>query len=363
MQIESYEHDLRNELDACSEKHRFAELYAKLIEEWTSTSESDSTQSHVPRAESQEQRAIWEQYVFSTKEVDGTAIKTYLGNLFQSEGSGHVKKAYNDLVESIKSFQETWDEDAHFDEDSLQHCIQGLLRSDLLNDQKRMTLNDFLGNKVVLREIADVLNMRMRTRASWEWDGDCTLEPRRNLNGRYRFYPDEDLLQSLFLYYIGRRWCVTLRQTAETFYKQRQVMKPAFPAMSKEEARRRQRFLGPTEEKTIDFSLSKLLDEHFDNEIFLDQLPRKMDEKRGGYNDDKESEEDNQKSPIAVVQKLLQTLQTHIIVQNKLGRETTVIRSDFKWFGPSLSHTSIFSVLEFLGVQPDWIDFFHKVLE
>ncbi|RSM05122.1 hypothetical protein CDV31_009756 [Fusarium ambrosium] len=362
--IESYEHDLRNELDACSEKHRFAELYAKLIEEWISTSESDSSQLHVPRAESQEQRAIWEQYVFSAKEVDGDAIKTYLGNLFQSEGSSHVKKAYNDLMESFKSFQETWDEeDTHFDEDSLQHCIQGLLRSDLLNDQKRMTLNDFLGNKVVLREIADVLNMRMRTRVSWEWDGDCTVEPRRNLNGRYRFYPDEDLLQSLFLYYIGRKWCVMLRQAAETFCKQRQVMKPAFPALSKEEARRRQHFLRSAEGKMTSDSLSNLLDEHFNNEIFLDQLPVKMDEQRGGYNDNKESVEDNRKSPIAVVQKLLHTLQTHIIVQNKLGRETTVIRSDFKWFGPSLPHQSIFSVLEFLGVQPDWIDFFRKVLE
>lgn len=361
--IESYEHDLRNELDACSEKHRFAELYAKLIDEWISTSESDSSHLRVPRAESQEQRAVWEQYVFSAKEVDGEAIKTYLGNLFQSGGSSHVNKAYNDLVASIKSFQQTWDLETHFDEDSLQHCIQGLLRTNLLNDQKRMTLNDFLGNKVVLREIADVLNMRMRTRASWEWDGDCIVEPRRHLNGRYRFYPDEDLLQSLFLYYIGRRWCVMLRQAAETFCKQRQVMKPAFPALSKEEARRRQHFLGSTEGKTTSYSLSNLLDDHFDNEIFLDQLPREIDEQRGGYGDDKASVDDNRKSPIAVVQKLLQTLQTHIIVQNKLGRETTVIRSDFKWFGPSLPHASIFAVLEFFGVQPDWINFFRQVLE
>ncbi|KAJ4201475.1 hypothetical protein NW767_006563 [Fusarium falciforme] len=361
--IESYEHDLRNELDACSEKHRFAELYAKLINEWISISESDSSHLHVPRAESQEQRAIWEQYVFCAKEVDGEAIKTYLGNLFQSGGSSHVKKAYTDVVASIKSFQLTWDLETHFDEDSLQHCIQGLLRTDLLNDQKRTTLNDFLSNKVVLREIADVLNMRMRTRASWEWDDDCTVEPRRHLNGRYRFYPDEDLLQSLFLYYIGRRWCVMLRQAAETFCKQRQVMKPAFPALSKEEARRRQHFLGSTEGKAASYSLSNLLDEHFDNEIFLDQLPREIDEQRGGYGDDKASVDDNRKSPIAVVQKLLQTLQTNIIVQNKLGRETTVIRSDFKWFGPSLPHASIFAVLEFLGVQPDWIDFFRQVLE
>ncbi|EEU38893.1 uncharacterized protein NECHADRAFT_55652 [Fusarium vanettenii 77-13-4] len=361
--IESYEHDLRNELDTCSEKHRFAELYAKLIDEWISTSESDSSHLHVPRTESQEQRAVWEQYVFCAKEVDEDAIKTYLGNLFQSEASSHVKKAYNDFVESIKSFQKTWDLETHFDEDSLQHCIQGLLRTNLLNDEKRMTLNDFLGNKVVLREIADVLNMRMRTRATWEWDNDCIVEPRRHLNGRYRFFPDEDLLQSLFLYYIGRRWCVMLRQAAETFCKQRQVMKPAFPALSKEEARRRQHFLGSTEGKTATYSLSNLLNEHFDHEIFIDQLPREVEEQRGSYGDDKASVDDNRKSPIAVVQKLLQTLQTHIIVQNKLGHEITVIRSDFKWFGPSLPHASIFAVLEFLGVQPDWINFFRQVLE
>ncbi|KAM6509578.1 hypothetical protein FALCPG4_017230 [Fusarium falciforme] len=46
--IEGYERTLRDELDAQSEKHRLAELYDKLANEWISIGESDS----VPRAES-----------------------------------------------------------------------------------------------------------------------------------------------------------------------------------------------------------------------------------------------------------------------------------------------------------------------
>ena len=49
----------------------------------------------------------------------------------------------------------------HFDDFTLKWVIQGLLRSDLVTDEKRKVLEDFLNNKVVLAEIADILNMRI----------------------------------------------------------------------------------------------------------------------------------------------------------------------------------------------------------
>lgn len=40
-----------------------------------------------------------------------------------------------------------------------------------------------------------------------------------------------------------------------------------------------------------------------------------------------------------------------------------MVRSDFKWFGPSLPHSTMLAVLKFFNVSDDWIDFFRRVLE
>ena len=39
-----------------------------------------------------------------------------------------------------------------------------------------------------------------------------------------------------------------------------------------------------------------------------------------------------------------------------------VVCSDFEWFGPSLPHASIVTILEFFGATTEWLDFFKKWL-
>ncbi|KAM0332983.1 hypothetical protein ACHAQA_001640 [Verticillium albo-atrum] len=378
--IDDYEQSMKSELNVQSEKYRFAELYGKLVNEWISAGKPDSTSDSdsesnadsdaasnssflpVGRAESHEQRSTWEEYVFTAKETDTTAIKSYLKNLFQSS-SKDVDEAFQRLTEQVKDFQKLWDKRTHFDEQVLTNCINGLLNMDILTDQKKATLTDFLNNKIVLREIADVLNMRMQTRKSWAWDSVCTVTPRRQLNGRYRFYPDEDLLQTIFLYYIGRSWGVSIRESFAGFLGQHGVTKSAVPPMVKEDARRRKFFLNSSGQMACMGGVSQKLDGHYNGEVLLDQLPTAMDEQRGGYNQGESVEGETRKSHIKVVQNLLHILQTSIIMQTRLGKDITVIRSDFKWFGPSVPHSSICAVLEFFGVDADWVTFFRKALE
>ena len=49
-------------------------------------------------------------------------------------------------------------------------------------------------------------------------------------------------------------------------------------------------------------------------------------------------------------------------MNTKLYNEHAVICSDFEWFGPSLPHASILTVLEFFGITTEWLDFFKKWL-
>ncbi|OHE96375.1 hypothetical protein CORC01_08298 [Colletotrichum orchidophilum] len=366
--LNNYENTIRNELDVQSAKYRYAELYGKLVNEWISAGKvagqgAESGFVPVGREEMHHQRATWESYVFHAKETDSQAIKSYLESLFISP-SKDIHRAFEELRESVKKFQETWDAATHFDEDSLMNTIRGLLRTDTLTDQKRTTLNDFLNNKVVLREIADVLNMRMQTRQNWAWDGATEVDVRRQLNGRYRFYPDDDLLQAIFIHHIGKRWAVRMRAILITFLESPGVEKDATKPMSKEDVRRQRFFLKKGAQIESPVSVEKKLRAHFKSEILLDQLPQSVAEERGGYGSDgKEKKGDSRKSHVAVVQNLLHLVQSEIIMQTRLGSDVTVIRSDLKWFGPSVPHSSIFAVLDFFGVDGEWISFFRRVLE
>ncbi|KAH8882783.1 hypothetical protein GQ53DRAFT_798583 [Thozetella sp. PMI_491] len=367
--MQDYEATLRNSLEVQSNKYDFASLYGRLVNEWIAAGKTDDAASDggfipVGREEMQEQRATWEEYVFKPKETDGASIRDYLDRIFTKD-SKDVKRSLEPLLKSVKDLQEGWDKETHFNEAVLTSCINGMLRSDLLNDQKRATVRDFLGNKIVLSEIADVLNMRMATRSSWRWNSPLVIEQRRNLNGRYRFYPDEDILDSMFIHYIGQRWAVHFRSQLMQFAWREGVWKRDTPAITKEDARRRRFFLGENgRDLSGDMSVRHHRDQYFKSDILLDQLPSSMHEVRGGYGDNGTDEaEDSRKSHLEVTQDLLRRIQTEVLMQTKLGRDITVIRSDFKWFGPSIPHSSLYAVLEFFGVSAEWIDFFRRVLE
>lgn len=365
--IQEYESLVRNELQVQSNRYAFASLYGKLVNEWISAGKDQeqdpkAASVSVGRDEARVQRATWEEYVFAPKTTDKDAIKEYLSTVFEAEED--VKDQLGELRKDLKRFQDNWAANPHFDVDSLTTTINGMLRSDILTDVKRATLKDFVGNDTVLSEIADVLNMRMATRKTWSWEGDLVIDQRRQLNGRYRFYPDEELLQSIFLHYIGMRWAVELHSR---FRELLNAWKPSLDPISSQNKRRLHFFLNITDGLdggAMPGTMGEIKRDHFENDIFLDQLPNSFEEQRGAYGSKDDAETgDTRKSHIDVVQHLLHMIEADILLQKNFENDVTVIRSDFKWFGPSIPHSSIAAVLEFFGVGADWIEFFMKVLE
>lgn len=358
---------LQKELNVHSLKYEYASLYGRLVNEWLSVSNAGNASDkpsefeEVGRKEMHEQRATWEGYVFKAKETDTAAIKTYLEKLFNSNSA--IQIAYTILAYKTKKFEEEMAKTVHFDDVSLEWVIRGLLRSDLVTDEKRKVLKDFLNNKVVLAEVADVLNMRMASLDKWQWDPAGTpVEQRRQLNGRYRFYHDEDLLQTILLRYIGTKWSVYFKDALKCFATTPDVWKPLAAPVPESEKRRREYFIGYDGSHSAG-SVQRKRKVHFRNEIFLEQLAAKIDEKRGGYDSDSVEEDDNRKSGQQVTQTLLHTLVTEMIMGTRLGQEPVVVRSDFKWFGPSMPHSTMFTVLRFFGVSDRWIDFFRRALQ
>ncbi|KAJ8062900.1 hypothetical protein OCU04_008150 [Sclerotinia nivalis] len=363
--LKDWQEKLEKELDIHSLKYEYASLYGRLVNEWLSASEdnaaSDNGYESVGRKEMHEQRQKWEDYVFKPLETDPAAIESYLTKLFTS--TDDIKKAWHDLRHQTRVFEKEMENQTHFDEDSLQWVINGLLRSDLLTDEKRAILKDFRSKKIVLAEVADVLNMRMSSLDKWKWASEGTpVEQRRQINGRYRFYHDEDLLQTILLRYIGVKWSVFFNETLTRFKNSSNVWASSSPQVPKADKLKREYFLGQFHDRLGNVEATR--EQHFNSDIFLEQLQDSPEEQRGGYSDDDtENANDTRRSPTQITQSVLHTLATEIIMQTRFDNPVTVVRSDFTWFGPSLPHTSMFSVLSHFGVSTRWISFFRRALE
>lgn len=305
-----------------------------------------------------EQRVKWEAMVFNAKETDTDGIMSHLNTLFTS--TNDIKAATEALWKSTKAFEASLGTKEHFNDDSLKAVVNGLLRSDLVTDEKKLVLKDFLSKKMVLGEVADVLNMRIKSLDKWKWDPSGTsIEQKRHLNGRYRFYADEDLLQMMLLRYLGLVWSVHFKTAFTTFRNATNVWRPSATPIPSLDRQRREFFLSAGKEGSVE----ELRKKHFDEEIFLEQLTGSMDEQCAGYDDDAYEKSDTKKSGAAVTQTLLHTLVTEVNILTRLEQDVCVVRSDFAWFGPSMPHSTIFAVLKFFKVSDQWSDFFRRAIQ
>ncbi|CRG89676.1 hypothetical protein PISL3812_06715 [Talaromyces islandicus] len=352
-------------------KYEHAKFYSDLVSEWLADLEEHpgeesldkSSFEQVGRQEMHDQRATWESLVFSPAEVDSQAVETYLDKLFNRTKLS--QQALKELRERIRDFGSHLRSDTKaFDITMLKTISSSLLRSDLLTPEKISILKEFLKNDEVAQEVADVLNLRFASIDRWEWaSSGIPVEMRRHLNGKYRVFMDGDLIETVLLHYIGLEWSVEFRKVF-TLFLQSPAWKSNSRKIPKEVTNRRKHFIEneTPESNTVDY----LRKQTYEADYFMTQLPRSLDEGKRSYDDDSDAAAqpgEDRMSSIETKQSLLHLLITESIVHNQLHGEFTVVRSDFKWFGPSLPHSTILTVLRFFGVQDDWLQFFKRFLE
>ncbi|PVH81604.1 hypothetical protein DL98DRAFT_587222 [Cadophora sp. DSE1049] len=351
--LQHWQNKLLNELDVHSLKFEYACLCGRLVEECLSVSSPDLRGSSkldfgfetLAETDMLDQRMKWEALAFAPFPTDTFALQAYLNRLFTLFPV--ITKAHLKLRQSTAEFERKMNsrKGNHFNDVSMSWVINGLLQSDLLTKEKRKVLKDFQSNKAVLSEIADVLNMRMISIDKWEWDPKgVAIEQRRLLNGRSRFFHDDELLQAMLLRYIGVEWSVHLKAALAEFQSTANVWKTASDPVPALDHKRRKYFLAGLP-WVPEASTTRLM------------------EVRGSYDDDGFEDGDTRKSSLQITQALLHTLATEIIIKRALGQDVTVVRTDFASFGPSLPHLTITTVLKTLGVSDRWVDFFRRTLE
>ena len=213
---QKWEEALRRHLDSQSLKFEYASLYGQLVNEWLSSTAKEGASENgdidmkedyetIGNAKKLAARMAWEKAVFEPANVDLQKLMGYLDSLF-GVGNPEKRPLFRALVrlrEEVKEFERELRSSNQFTPHTLRWVIQGLLRSDLLADGKREVLRDFANNEIILGEIGDVLNMRMSAIGEWSWGTSVPLEQRRKITGAFSIHMDEDLLQAIFLHYIG----------------------------------------------------------------------------------------------------------------------------------------------------------------
>lgn len=430
--VDSWQHTLLRHFETQSLKFDFASLYGQLTTEWLSARQKSAAKDdgdvkmeddyeHVAGGKKFESRRKWEESVFKPAEIDLTAMKEMLHHLFESspDDSNHLLKAIRVLRYEAAKFGRDLLSLRQFNPYSLGWTIKGLLASDLLDNEKREVLRDFLSNPTILNEVADVLNMRMMALADWSWGDEVVVEQRRQLNGTYNIYMHEDLLEAIFLQYIGVRWSVFWKSTLKTFRKSPGVWKSSMSSISVMDRKRRQFYLGVmSEHPSVDtrrlamyhsgYFLSHLLDDEKDEkaneegdeeanfEQSIDdpapkrakqtarstltvQAPRKsyggkaarkaqaFHPNEAGVEEESLMDDDDEqykpKNAMDAKQSLLHLLSTEILVKTRLDGGLTCFRSQVDALYPSLPHSIIDCVFAFLGVSKNWLHFFDRFLK
>jgi hypothetical protein len=394
-QLQDWQSRLEQELDVTGTKYEYAALFGKIVTEWIKHSnptttekarghagrEVDSKMSDVVgRKEMHEQREQWERLVFEERKVDQSRIRAYLDEIFQA--TVQSKKINSSPLDNLRysmrkvmNLKSDLDLPKNTDETSspkpksrdrfsittLQSCIRGVQRSDLFTGKKREMLADLENQPAVLKELVDVLNMDLDGLDSWEWDGPVPLDMRRQVNGKYRVYMDEEIHQAILLYFVGRAWAVALKKAFVTFYGSGAWSQTPDQSMSRKARQRREYFI---DERDFDLTFVRTSRcQKYRSEYFMTQLPSSASEEYRDYAREDHEAAETVKSHTATKQSMLRLLTAELLLNTKIYGEFVVLQSDFKWFGPSMPHDTILAVLEFFGVPKTWLRFFKKFLQ
>lgn len=369
--LEKFEEQLRAKLDVQSRKLGLAELWSRLLTEWLDSplviadesrveekSKLDDSFELLGKDRLQQLCNKFARVVFTPLETDEVEIDMYLNNLF----TGDVAlKALAQLRQSIQEHGEAALKKAPFNVETLDWCIHGLLHNTLLNEEKKTILQEFLENKIVKEEIADVLNMRFADFKNWSWDADdegIPVEPRQQLNGKTRIHMDEDLLQALFLHFIGTTWSVALKGTLCVLFNAMWISGTPMPS---EERERRRFYLGESSQHPSICNVAAKRCNSYSEDFFMSHLPSSISIHSSGY--DAEPDDSQNKTSHQIKQSLLRHLATEIHVGRYLDDEVAIIQSDLQWYATGLPHSTLIAVMRFIGVPEVWISFFTKFLE
>lgn len=352
-------------------RFEFAALFGKLLTEWLGSkgrAEKPDSQpeefEHVNRNDTREQKEKLESIIFEAKSVDVALLKEYLADLFSDKTASEALEAFRKRIKNFSKQLRKRDVDV----DELKSVIRSVLQTDLLSDKKQATLQEFLTKPIILEELAGVLGMQLQSLETWSWPEDgVALEPRRQLNGKVRFYLDSEIMNSLLLHYVGTLWACEFRSAIKGLSSSRAWKKAPY-GLTREGKARRSAFLGV---ESNYMTLRQKREQYQRDNYFMCQLPTSLDSAVDNYAEEPGTQATPSQwtdrgpkfdSPVDLKQSLLHMLCADIAISKFKFNECAVVRTDLEWFGPSLPFDTIIAVLQFFGMPEDDVHFVTEFL-
>ncbi|KAF8662755.1 hypothetical protein AX16_001113 [Volvariella volvacea WC 439] len=308
---------LKNHIKQVGRRFDCAKLFGELFKEWLASGDSSTA---LPAS--------------LYRSVDDGSTTQARPSPSDAPTDGFVDVGRIERVEQKEKFNSIVFEEFSTDVDALKAYLGACYAGLALTPNKLKTpatLKEILNNETVQQEVASVLNMRISKLYKWTWPEEgVEIEFRRHLNGKYRAYTDPDIIDAILLQHLDSdAWL------------------PAHPRLAPAEIRRL-KDLGLGHGKNgIEAARQHMREKYF----FLSQLFTSATRPQDAL------------SSAAIKQKLLHILATERNLNKTLYRSHAIVRSDFEWFGPSLPHSSILTILEFLGMSKKWLSFYKRFLE
>ncbi|KAJ7265842.1 hypothetical protein B0H12DRAFT_172561 [Mycena haematopus] len=345
-------------------RFEFAKLFGGLFNEWLTSGDSvleqkSSSQAsssdefvEVGRKEMYEQQERLKSIVFTPKAIDADGLTAYLTDLFSDSSSlevlGSVRRGMKEFGDDLQGRIITAND--------MKWVINSILAADLMLEDKRNTLREFTQSPVVVDELATVMTMRLGSLEAWSWpQHGAQVDMRRHLNGKYRAFTDPDMLDALFLQYLGIMWQVKFKQVCLDIFSSK-AWKQEFPPFSREQLRDRKTYFAESPSDSIHSYRQTLRKDHF----LVGQLSSQVDS-TPSY-DDWGNPDKAQISISHVKQELLHTVATECYLNSTLHKTHTIVCTDLEWFGPSLAFDTILTCLRFFGISETWLSFFKAFL-
>ena len=377
---------LSKKLQVQDNRYGLSEIFCKIVLEWIQHSfksgAPDSQKSEEPqRQELFEQKEIWEHYAFNGATVNEQQITHYLLDLFSPIMSKNAldKEPLDMVRERISSYATNNLLQVH--RHSIKEAVNCILTEDLFSGDKRKSLESLRENNIILDELADVIRSELERIEDWDWeDQPLALHIRRHINGKYRFYMDVEIIDAILIQLIGMAWAKEIRYCFQIIVNSDAWNSSTDIHLTKKDIRRRERFLGTsTVEEEKNENIQKLRHLMYNQFYFLAQLPDSStyasydndvsDDDNGdddGDEDDDDEGLDHKKKPNStgfIKHLTLRLISTELLIQKHLHGECTYFQTDFKWFGPSIPHDTLWAVLKFFHFPEKWLRFFERFLK
>ncbi|KAF7354954.1 hypothetical protein MSAN_01410500 [Mycena sanguinolenta] len=289
------------------------------------------------RKEMHKQQERLKSIIFEPKVIDMVALFAYLTDLFSGSSSLEV-------LESMRCGMKKFSDDSQnrvIAADDMKWVIKSLLLAGLMLEGKRNTLREFAQSPTVLDELATVMTMCLRSLKSRSWPAHgAQVDMRGHLNGKYRAFTDPDMLNALFLQYLGIMQQIKFKQDCLD----------EFPRLSRKQLRDRQNYFTESPDNGVHSHRQTLRKAHF----LVGQLSSEIDT-TASY-DDRENPDKPQLPISHVKQELLHTMATECYLNCILHKSHTIVRPI-----TGLRHHPHLSSL--FGVSETWLTFFKAFLE